>query len=103
MSKKITILGTTYHLSETVYPADPLLKDMDGYCHDYAKKIVLDKNKSIEHKRHVLTHEIVHAFLNESGLKDPTGWGCNEEIVDWIATQLPKMSKVVEEALKEIK
>ena len=50
-----------------------------------------------------LRHEIVHAFLNESGLMDSTfaydgGWSKNEEMVDWLAIQIPKIHKVFEEA-----
>ena len=50
-----------------------------------------------------LRHEITHAFLNESGLQNDTsvpgsGWATNEEMVDWIAIQFPKMKKAFEEA-----
>ena len=38
----------------------------------------------------VLRHEIVHAFLIESGMFQAS-WGGNEDIVDWIALQIPKM------------
>ena len=48
-----------------------------------------------------LRHEIVHAFFNESGLKESSngcesGWAKNEEMVDWIALQLPKIYKACE-------
>jgi len=46
-------------------------------------------------KRRVLRHEIIHAFLLESGLKEnshsPDGWGNSEEIVDWIALMHHKL------------
>ena len=49
-----------------------------------------------------LRHEIVHAFLYESGLDRNTSttsyWARNEEMVDWIALQGPKMLKAWEEA-----
>lgn len=35
-------------------------------------------------------------FLFESGL-DSESWGRNEEIVDWIANQFPKMMKAFDE------
>ena len=43
-----------------------------------------------------IRHEVVHAFLEESGLSDCSlrpemAWARNEEMVDWIAIQFPKM------------
>lgn len=42
-------------------------------------------------------HELVHAFLWESGL-DVQSWANNEEIVDWIAIQFNKMLVAFKEA-----
>lgn len=45
-----------------------------------------------------LRHEIIHAFLFESGLwvnsNSVECWAMNEEMIDWIAIQYPKISKV---------
>ena len=54
-------------------------------------------------EKSVLRHEIIHAFLHESGLADSSlaydaGWAKNEEMVDWIAMQFPKLLKAFEEA-----
>jgi hypothetical protein len=47
-----------------------------------------------------LRHEIIHAFIAESGLRgsslDVSHWALNEEMVDWFALQLPKMLSVFE-------
>jgi len=48
--------------------------------------------------KEVLRHEIIHAFLNESGLccnssRFPGPWSKNEEMVDWFAIQGPKISE----------
>lgn len=48
----------------------------------------------------VIRHEIVHAFLHESGLDSNTNWARNEEIVDWIAIQFPKLEKTFGDAKK---
>lgn len=50
-------------------------------------------------QRKTLRHEIVHAFLAESGLFNNTynvevGWAMNEEMVDWFAIQSPKIFKI---------
>lgn len=54
--------------------------------------------KNIEnYKKKITRHEIIHAFLFESGL-DFNSWGRNEEFVDWLALQFPKIIKAFEEA-----
>lgn len=48
-----------------------------------------DSIKDIEaYKRKVKRHEVIHAYFYESGLTDYAG---NEQLVDWIAWQFPKM------------
>ena len=50
----------------------------------------------------VIRHEIIHAFLFESGLaqntNDVESWAMNEEMVDWLAIQFPKLLKAFKEA-----
>jgi hypothetical protein len=52
--------------------------------------------------RRVVRHEIVHAFLMESGLDESSNpadaWATNEEMVDWFARQGPKIYKAWKEA-----
>ena len=84
---KITILGSQWEIidkaSETDYPS---LKDADGYCDFYAKQIVLGEFTTANgyeyadlesFRRKVLRHELVHAFLHESGM---TQLARNEEV-----------------------
>ena len=42
-------------------------------------------------QKRTIRHEIVHAILFESGLDHNTEWARNEEVVDWIAIQFPKL------------
>ena len=113
MKKSIDILGTRYAIRKVAVGQD---KDMDrlhygGYCDGTAKEIVLldlktlpdwadDPRESIERKeRETLRHEVIHAFLNESGLGWNSlpvehAWAKNEEMVDWIAIQFPKIHNV---------
>lgn len=61
-----------------------------------------DSDEAAEYKKRLLSHEIVHAFLNESGLQHcssvPMGaWARHEEMVDWIAIQFPKIMKAFQE------
>ena len=52
-------------------------------------------NKPEELKNKVLRHEIVHAFFHESGCSE---WTNDENLVEWIAIQVPKMAKAMKEA-----
>ena len=51
--------------------------------------------KELEHyKKRTIRHEITHAILFESGLDHNTEWARNEEIVDFIAIQFPKLLEI---------
>lgn len=98
---KIDILGIEYTLIETTESTDTALIGKDGYCDTSAKMCVVDEMNNLsqdakknlpEYKKSVKRHELIHAFLYESGL-DVCSWGNNEEMVDWLAIQFPKMLK----------
>lgn len=107
--KKVKVLGTEYVVS---YESDEKVAvemggmpgEFGGYCDGYSKKIVIaDRNMSNdtesvkgECRRESLRHELIHAFLNESGLKANSEWAQNEEMVDWFAIQSPKIFKLFE-------
>lgn len=94
----VNVLGTKYTIKESNKVADPNLENNDGYCDHTTKTIVIDTFKdspgSLEdlesYKKQVIRHELIHAFLYESGL-DACSWARDEEIVDWIACQFPKI------------
>ena len=106
----VSILGTDYSVAVKKYSEDGEFERLEcgGYCSGSTKRIVLCDMSTypgweheeadvleIVHKR-MLRHEITHAFLEESGLSDNSGevsgaWARNEEMVDWIAIQGPKI------------
>ncbi len=102
----VNILGTEYTIESRKRHKDTRLKENDAYCDDSVKKIVLavfepdNDNKQDMHAvlRKVTRHEIIHAFLCESGLAENSEWAQNEELVDWIAIQGPKIYKAWQEA-----
>ncbi len=109
-NRKINILGTEYRIEFRKEDEDAALKECNGYCDVTVKLIVVlsKPNKECECKdfsflrKKTLRHEIVHAFLAESGLFNntynvDTGWAMNEEMVDWFAIQSPKIFKVYSE------
>lgn len=110
----VNTLGTQWEIRKEDFDQPELKgKNRSGYCFPAAKQIVVEdldtdddwKNESKEvkkkHASAIMRHEVVHAFLYESGLfGDSTGseaWATNEEMVDWIAIQFPKMYKVFAE------
>lgn len=97
---KVNILGTTYTIYDDVSEADEtLIKGCDGITDFSTHKIYIaplvpnsDTMKDLErYKKRTIRHEIIHAVLFESGLDHNTKWARNEEIVDWIAIQFPKL------------
>lgn len=97
---KVTILGTEYTIYDEVSVSDDVrITDCDG-CTDYTTKEILVANmvqtertwKELDHyKKRTIRHEITHALLFESGLDHNTDWARNEEVVDFIAIQFPKL------------
>ena len=113
---KVRILGTKYKIETHKISEDRTLMDNQwaGYCGEDSKLIVIadmsekkffpdrDEKELESYRKQVLRHEIVHAFLNESGLSSSTnvpggGWAKNEEMIDWLAIQSPKIYKVFRE------
>ena len=115
--KIVNILGTPYKIVVKAYEQDPDFErnGSGAYCDNDALLLVLcdmntypgwengDYEDSAHHQmKLLLRHEIVHAFLFQSGLSSNSGlaeeWATNEEMVDWIALQGPKIYKAWEEA-----
>lgn len=91
---KVSILGTEYKVTEG---AGLGVTEIDGQCMNYKKMIqirvpadMLEQDASEAEKRiryeEVMRHEIVHAFLFESGLDE---YFENEQLVNWIANSVP--------------
>lgn len=126
LPRTINILGTKYEFKilwvSEAYDTDADAKKLAdnglaGYHDGYEKKIVISSlddykyhpqfanasfNCKLQSIKEIIRHEIVHAFLDESGLKQETDskdipWQRNEVCVDWIAIQSPKMFKVFKE------
>lgn len=103
----VNILGTEYTIERKSYIEEPALNIADGYCDDTIKVIVVNSDTARTDtskydipyvRRKQLRHEIIHGFLYESGLAENSDWALNEEIVDWIAMQGPKIYKAWQEA-----
>ena len=99
MEQKINVLGTEY----TIYlqSEDARLAECDGFCDKTTKEIHIGKfpddcdlGQPAVYEKKILRHELVHAFMFESGLAE--GWehqdyGQEELTVDWFAYMAPKL------------
>lgn len=105
---KASILGTEYTVTTKVPRSeDKNLEGILGYCDTTACSIVIVDFDSIpewedsseaskqEEQNTTIRHEVIHAYLYESGLwsssLDVHSWAMNEEMVDWLAMQFPKI------------
>lgn len=97
---KVNILGVVYAIYDEVSVKDDIrITDCDGVTDFTTREILIaemnsDPNswKKLDiYKKRTIRHEIVHAILFESGLDHNTEWARNEEVVDWIAIQFPKL------------
>ena len=90
--------------------SDPMFQQVDGYTDRSVKTIYIpdsafgeidDLKDYASYLKEVKRHEIIHAFLYESGLAQSmyhTSYGHDEAEIDWVALQFPKMLEVFEKA-----
>ena len=108
-TKTVNVLGTDYSVIFASEQEEPRLSTRDGFCDDSAKEIYVDdmsnaaqspdsKKDLAAYRNKVMRHELTHAMLSESGLQSESDWARNEELVDWIAIQGPKLVKLWESA-----
>ena len=104
---EVNILGAEYTITTGVTEEDDAHfasnEEIDGYIDYPAKEIIIKQmpeynpglSKDIKsYERLVIRHELAHAFLYESGLTD---YAADEQLVEWLAVQFPKMAKLFEE------
>ena len=97
----INVLGSEWTIVERSEAEDKNLENADGYCDWTTRTIVIEREITgtlgdmESYIRKVKRHEIVHAFLEESGLAEcaysPEAWAHNEEMVDWFARMGPRI------------
>lgn len=117
MNDKVHVLGVEYSIRVCAHDDDEDFKSGKSAAYNVypTKEIVIGDlktwpcNATVSEKACGILmlencrHEIIHAFLNESGLSSDSliadfGWAKNEEMVDWIAMQFSKMLSAFQEA-----
>ena len=107
---KVNVLGTEYEIYDNVREEDDeFFKTCSGYCDKTAKRIAVtaepEDSELIDWEAYhteCLRHEIIHAFMHESGIDanckfDVIGEDHPEHMVSWMAIQFPKILKVFQE------
>lgn len=106
----LNILGTKWKLKEVSRDTDPMFGTVDGFT-DRSSRTMLVASESVcepgafmnwpEYLKSVKRHEIIHAFMIESGLAQEMyhpPYGTDEQAVDFFAIQFPKMIEVFQKA-----
>ena len=107
---RVNVLGTEYEIYLNVpEDVDATLKVCQGYCDKTTKRVCVGKlgeecnlGNPTEYVKYVIRHELIHAFLFESGIGGDTVWDIDgeehpEHMVEWIGMQFPKIMKAYQE------
>lgn len=103
--KKILIQGEEWTIKYKTMQEDPNLQNCNGYTDHTIRTIIVEDLQEeqdslkdlVSYTKRVTRHELIHAFLDESGLRQCSDWARNEEMVDFFATQYPKLMKIFNE------
>ena len=105
--KEFMVLGTPYTLEIRSVAEDAMLRTCDGYCDKTSKLLVVTAPEAecelddfSVYQRKVIRHEVIHAYLFESGLHENMSHaaaGHDEQMVDWFAAQYPKIAATYRE------
>ena len=106
LDEDIEILGTWWSIEVVTEEDDPRLATCNGLTDNTSKVIHICQippaancSKPDVFIKKVIRHEIVHAFMFESGLAESwehKEYGQEELVVDWIAMQFHKIQEVIE-------
>lgn len=119
---KTNILGVEYRVYFDTIKENDMLQNHDGYGDLYSKEIYVRRHTKDDYdydpvmtlpdesleilEMKTLRHELIHAFMFESGLhvnsKQVESWATNEEMIDWFAIQMPKIIKAYEDVVRQI-
>ena len=101
MVDKTHILGTEYKIEFKSQEELQKIVNTNSFlygCTDFENKIIyLYSNLVGLQEEETLLHEVTHCYFRESGLDTQCDYARNEELVDWIAIQFPKMVETYKE------
>lgn len=108
---KVNILGSEWTVRSATEAEEPRLEGKNGFTDWTTRLICLEKRTtgdigSMEtYMNKVIRHELIHAFMDESGFGDcfeHKDFGQEETVVDWFAYQMPKIMKLADDICKAV-
>lgn len=108
----VSILGAVWTVRSATEAEEPRLDGVNGFTDWTTRAICLEKNTQGNigdiktYMNQVIKHEVVHAFMFESGLGDSfehKDYGQEETIVDWFAFQMGNILNVVMDIQNAVK
>ena len=108
---KVNILGSEWTVRSATEAEEPRLENKNGFTDWTARLICLEQEPqgdigSMEtYMNKVIRHELIHAFMDESGFGDCFEhklFGHEETVVDWFAHQMPKIMKLADDICKAV-
>jgi hypothetical protein len=108
---KVNILGSEWTVRSATEAEDPRLEGKNGFTDWTTRLICLERELqgdigSMEtYMNKVIRHELIHAFMDESGFGDcfeHKDFGQEETVVDWFAYQMPKIMKLADDICKAV-
>lgn len=108
---KVNILGSEWTVRSATETEEPRLENKNGFTDWTARLICLERELqgdigSMEtYMNKVIRHELIHAFMDESGFGDcfeHKDFGQEETVVDWFAYQMPKIMELADNICKAV-
>ena len=108
---KVNILGTEYTIRSQTEQEEPRLENKNGFTDWTTKLICLERKPKGDignmqmYMNNVIQHELVHAFLYESGFGDSFvhfEYGHEETVVDWFAYHMKKIEETANDIFKHV-
>ena len=108
---KVNILGSEWTVRSATEAEDPRLEGKNGFTDWTTRLICLERELqgdigSMEtYMNKVIRHELIHAFMDESGFGDcfeHKDFGQEETVVDWFAYQMPKIMELANDICKAV-
>lgn len=108
---KVNILGSEWTVRSATEAEEPRLENKNGFTDWTTRLICLEREPqgdigSMEtYMNKVIRHELIHAFMDESGFGDcfeHKDFGQEETVVDWFAYQMPKIMELADDICKAV-
>ena len=112
LNTAVDILGTHYHVRSVSETEDKRIRNKNGFTDWTSKEICIEKiwdgDLSVMDNlvKKVIRHELIHAFMFESGFGDcfeHGEYGQEETVIDWFSFQFEKIANAIEKIYETVR